>query len=323
MNLLSLYILENTMKKLTAIFVMLFMVVACTPKTEVVFENVKDGVVFVLNKHNEQSGLGTGFFIEENLIVTNYHVVKDSKNVTINVSDSNYEWKATVISFSEDHDIALLKVDEWDNFTAKEKWRVLGLTDSTQAKVGETVYALGHPWGLSWTFSQGILSQKDRIAGQNRSVLFLQVDARIYQGNSGGPLLDAYGRVLGINSQMLEGKGGSYGFVIPSQYVQKVVHDLKAYKESKVMKLGIMLGLTKDKESVIITEIMSDSAAEKCNLQKDDAILEVKTLASNMYQKVKTTMDLVKNVLVLNMDQRLIAMIIKRKSEVQEITCEI
>jgi len=311
------------MKKITAIFIMLFMVVACTPRTEVVYDNVKDGVVFIQNKHNEQSGLGTGFFIEENLIITNYHVVKDSKNISIFIQDSNYEWKATVVSHSEQHDIALVKIDDWDKFVSKEKWKVLEFTDSTQAQVGETVYALGHPWGLGWTFSQGILSKKDRPAPGTTSVLFLQVDARVYQGNSGGPLLDAYGRVLGINSQMLEGKGGSYGFVIPSQYVQKVVYDLKKYNESKVMKLGIMLGLTNDKEYVTITEIMSDSAAEKCNLQKDDIVLEMKTLASGVYQKVRNTMDMVKQVLTLNMDQGLVSLIIKRSETRQEVDCEI
>ena len=302
---------------------MLFMVVACTPRTEVVYDNVKDGVVFIQNKHNEQSGLGTGFFIEENLIITNYHVVAESKNINIFIQDSNYEWKATVVSHSEQHDIALVKIDDWDKFVSKEKWKVLEFTDSTQAQVGETVYALGHPWGLGWTFSQGILSKKDRPAPGTTSVLFLQVDARVYQGNSGGPLLDAYGRVLGINSQMLEGKGGSYGFVIPSQYVQKVVYDLKKYNESKVMKLGIMLGLTNDKEYVTITEIMSDSAAEKCNLQKDDVVLEIKTLASGVYQKVRNTMDMVKQVLTLNMDQGLVSLIIKRSETRQEVDCEI
>jgi S1-C subfamily serine protease len=311
------------MKKITAIFIMLFMVVACTPRTEVVYDNVKDGVVFVQNKQNENSGLGTGFFIEENLIITNYHVVADSKNLSIFIQDSNYEWKATVVSHSEQHDIALVKIDDWDKFVSKEKWKVLEFTDSTQAQVGETVYALGHPWGLGWTFSQGILSKKDRQASTSTAVLFLQVDARIYQGNSGGPLLDAYGRVLGINSQMLEGKGGSYGFVIPSQYVQKVVYDLKKYNESKIMKLGIMLGLTKDKEYVTITEIMSDSAAEKCNLQKDDVVLEMKTLASGTYQKVRNTMDMVKQVLTLNMDQGLVSLIIKRSETRQEVDCEI
>jgi len=311
------------MKKITAIFIMLFMVVACTPRTEVVYDNVKDGVVFIQNKHNEQSGLGTGFFIEENLIITNYHVVAESKNINIFIQDSNYEWKATVVSHSEQHDIALVKIDDWDKFVSKEKWKVLEFTDSTQAQVGETVYALGHPWGLGWTFSQGILSKKDRPAPGTTSVLFLQVDARVYQGNSGGPLLDAYGRVLGINSQMLEGKGGSYGFVIPSQYVQKVVYDLKKYNESKVMKLGIMLGLTNDKEYVTITEIMSDSAAEKCNLQKDDVVLEIKTLASGVYQKVRNTMDMVKQVLTLNMDQGLVSLIIKRSETRQEVDCEI
>lgn len=148
------------MKKLTAIFVMLFMIVACTPKSEVVYQNTKDGVVFILNKQNDQSGLGTGFFIEENLIVTNYHVVKDSKNVTITVNNSNYQWSSTVVSFSEQHDIALVKIDDWDNFNSKEKWKSLTITDSSQVKVGETVYAIGHPWGLNWTFSKGILSIK-------------------------------------------------------------------------------------------------------------------------------------------------------------------
>lgn len=153
--------------------------------------------------------------------------------------------------------------------------------------------------------------------------MFLQVDAKIYQGNSGGPLLDAYGNVLGVNSQMLRGEGGSYGFVIPSQYLHKVVYDLKKYNESNVMKLGVLLGLTDDKEYVTIQEIISNSAAEKCNLQKDDAILEVKTLVNNAFEKIKTSLDLVRNILVLNMDQGLISMLINRRGEVQEIKCEI
>lgn len=312
------------MGKITAILIMLFTIVSCAPKTEIVYQNIEDGVVFVVNKKDDKSGgIGTGFFIEENLIVTNYHVVKDSTDLKIQTKDSNHEWKATVISYSEDHDIALVKIDDWNKFITREKWKFLQFTPSEHSMVGETVYTLGHPWGLVWTFSKGILSHKDRMTPSGSAVLFLQVDAKVYQGNSGGPLFDEYGRVLGVNSQMLEGKGGSYGFVIPSQYVQKVIYDLKKYKKSQVMKLGILMELSEDKENVKIKEIKDGSSAEKCNFQKDDLLLNLKTEISKSYVKVNNMLDLIKNLLVLNMDQNKINIIIERNKIVQEVECKI
>lgn len=300
------------------------MIVGCTHKSEDIYSDVKDGVVLIHRAQNEQnSDLGTGFFIDENLIVTNYHVVMGNSIINILIQDSNYVWNATVLSYSIDHDIALLSIDDWDNFSSKEKWKVLEFTNSKTAKVGEKVYALGHPWGLSWTFSSGILSKKDRLLPISTSVLFLQTDSKIYHGNSGGPLFDENGKVLGINSLMRTGNGGSYGFVIPSEYVKKVVYDLKKYDNSMIMRLGILLDLTENKEYVTIKDIVNDSAAENCNLQKGDIILEIKTAVSVVYQKVKNTLDVAKKLLVLNMDQNIINIMIKRNNVVDEFTCEI
>ena len=312
------------MQKLSAILIMLFIVVGCAHKPENMYADVKDGVVLIQSTQNEQNGeLGAGFFIEENLIITNYHVVIGNKIINISIQDSNYVWKTTVLSYSEEHDIALLSIDDWDNFSSKEKWKVLEFVSSKTAKVGEEVYAFGHPWGLSWTFSSGILSKKDRLLPSSTSVLFLQTDSKVYQGNSGGPLFDKYGKVLGINSLMRSGNGGSYGFVIPSDYVKKVVYGLKKYDNSMIMRLGVSLGLTENREYVTIKDILYNSAAYECKLQKGDIILEVKTAVSVVYQKVKNTLDMVKELLVLNMDQNIINIMIKRNNVVDEFICEI
>jgi len=312
------------MQKLSAILIMLFMIVGCTHKTEDIYLNVKDGVILIQNIQNEQNGgMGTGFFIEENLIVTNYHVVENSNTLNIYIQNSNHIWEASLVSYSKDHDIALIKIKDWDNFISKEKWKTLEFADSSKVRVGETVYSLGHPWGLNWTFSQGIVSTTERVVPSSTANLFFQVDARIYQGNSGGPLLDSYGKVLGVNSKMIEGNGGSYGLSIPAHNVQKVIYDLKKYNESKVMKLGIMLGLSENKENIIIEEIIDDSSAEKCNLQKNDIILSIKTMVSGSYKKIQNKIDIVKQILILNMDQNNINIMIKRNNVVDEFTCEI
>jgi len=310
------------MKKITAI-IMLFMIVACTPSSEIVYKNVENGVVFIANEKDDNGNIGTGFFIDKNLIMTNYHVVADGNKIIIRMKDSNFLWEAKVLSYSEDHDIALLEIKEWDKFTSKESWKPLQFFDSRLLNVGEPVHALGHPWGLAWTFSSGVLSAKDRTAPNSSSVLFLQVDARIYQGNSGGPLFNKNGKVVGVNAQMLEGKGGSYGFVIPSQYVQKVLYDLKKYKESKTLRLGILLDYTENRENILIKEVAKDSAAEKCDIRENDVIIGLQTQQSLNYIKIKNMVDFIKNIITLNMDQNLINMMIRRSDEITEIQCKL
>ena len=305
------------MKKFAAIFVMLLVIVACT-SDQGVYREAKDAVVLV---ENPGVGIGTGFFIEKNVIVTNYHVIKDNTSLNVITNHSNEQWKAEVIASSEKHDIAIIKIVEWDKFAENNDWNVLHLINTNTAEVGDTIYTLGHPWGMGWSFSKGVLSAKERSTQSLPFVLFLQVDAKVYKGNSGGPLLDAYGNVLGVNSIMISKDNGSYGLAIEADFVKKVVYDLKKYKKSEPFKLGVLL--KGENSEVIIQSVSKNSVAEKCGLEKDDVINFIKTDAVDNFVMISNIKELIKQILTLNMDQNRINLMITRNEEVKKISCEL
>ena len=166
---------------------------------------------------------GSGFIIDANgTIVTNNHVVKDAKSVSVTLSDGT-ELPATIVGRDPRTDIAVLRI----NAGHKLPWLQLG--DSAAARPGEWVVAMGNPYGLGGTVTAGIVSALGRDIGSGPYDNFLQIDAAINHGNSGGPLFTQDGRVIGVNTAILSPSGGSIGigFAIPSNMVRTVVADLE------------------------------------------------------------------------------------------------
>ena len=239
----------------------------------------------------KREGAGSGVLISsDGYIVTNNHVVADADQITITLND-NREYSARVIGTDPDTDLALVKIDDTGLPT-------LPIGDSDALKVGEWVLAVGNPFNLTSTVTAGIVSAKARHLGASRNGIesFIQTDAAINQGNSGGALVNAQGELVGINAMLYSQTGSysGYGFAIPTTIMKKVVADIKEYGTVQRALLGISgmdLNLYIDGEKakedgrknldfgtnkgVYVAEVTDDGAAKAAGLRKDDVITSV------------------------------------------------
>ncbi len=226
-------------------------------------------------------GLGSGFFISaDGYIITNHHVVKDAISITIETIDKK-KYKAKKIGEDSKTDLALLKIEGGDH-------PYLEMGDADKAEVGEWVLAIGNPLYQDLTVTSGIISAKGRyMEGLRQSGLqyqdFIQTDAAINQGNSGGPLINMQGQVIGINSVIVSNSGGSIGlgFAITSNLARRVVADLK--KGGRVIRgwLGVEIEEMDEERAkkfdigqpgILIRSVEKGSPAEKAGLKKLDLI---------------------------------------------------
>ncbi|TNE58238.1 MAG: DegQ family serine endoprotease [Alphaproteobacteria bacterium] len=223
---------------------------------------------------------GSGFVIDPSgLVVTNFHVIDGASDITVNLSDGR-KLKAQVVGTDAKTDIALLKV------SPKGSLPYVELGTSEKARVGDWVIAIGNPFGLGGTVTAGIISARHREIGRGSPYSdFIQTDASINQGNSGGPLFDLSGRVIGVNTAIYSPTGGSVGigFAIPSEVVQEIVAELKDKGEVERGWLGVRvqdvtpeiassLGLDSDK-GALVAAVVEGSPADKAGLKVGDIIL--------------------------------------------------
>lgn len=240
-----------------------------------------NAVVLIVNGNepgqpNSATGLGTGFVLDKNLIVTNHHVISNGSTTMVRGKTSQKLYKAKVIASDEFSDIALVALEDWDDFVDTNLPADLDFTSSRGLKIGSKVWSIGHPWGLEWSVSQGVVSSPSRRMDSNLNYM-IQTDTRIFQGNSGGPLLDESGNVVGVNVKMLANTGGSFGFAIPSDLAQKVIEDLLLHGKTSWAVLGIKMGYTDDGKNVMVKEIIPGSAAGRAGLQPGDILLTIET----------------------------------------------
>lgn len=234
----------------------------------------------------KREGAGSGVIISsDGYIVTNNHVVEGADELTVTLND-NREFSARIVGTDKTTDLALIKVDAKDLPT-------LPIGDSNKLKVGEWVLAVGNPFNLNSTVTAGIVSAKARSIGANGVESFIQTDAAINAGNSGGALVNTQGELVGINAMLVSQTGSyaGYGFAIPTTIMNKVVADLKQYgtvqraiigikgynvndyydmqkEEGKDIDLGTM-------EGIYIDAIEDGSAGAEGGLQKGDVITAV------------------------------------------------
>ena len=185
----------------------------------------------------KKEATGSGVIISpDGYIVTNNHVVEGADELTVTLND-NREVSARIIGTDKTTDLALIKVDG-------KNLPCLNIGDSEKLKVGEWVIAVGNPFGLNNTVTAGIISAKARSLGANGLESFIQTDAAINQGNSGGALVNTQGELVGINAMLYSPTGSysGYGFAIPTTIMNKVVDDLKKYGSVQRALLGIQGG---------------------------------------------------------------------------------
>jgi len=226
-------------------------------------------------------GLGSGFIVSsDGLILTNAHVVREAKDVTVKLSDRR-EFTAKVLGSDATTDIAVLRI----NATGLP---VVRLGDPRQLEVGDPVLAIGAPYGLEQSATQGIVSAKGRsLPGDNTVVPFIQTDAAVNPGNSGGPLFDGGGAVVGINAQIYSQSGGFQGlsFAIPINVALKVKDQIVATGKATHARLGVTVqdlnqslaesfGLKKP-DGALIANVAPNSAAAAAGLKSGDVITEV------------------------------------------------
>mgnify|MGYP000382991051 FL=1 len=227
----------------------------------------------------QTSALGSGFIIDEKgIVITNNHVIQGAEDVYVRVNGEK-NIKAKVIGADPGMDLAVLQIESDQKFTPVK------FGDSDTARIGDWVIAIGNPFGLGGTVTAGIISARNRSIGLSRYEDYIQTDASINQGNSGGPLFNMDGDVVGINTAIL-GQSGSIGigFAIPSNSAQKVINQLIEFGETKRGWLGVRIQtVTKDIADVekldeprgaLVASVAENSPSDKGGIKAGDIILE-------------------------------------------------
>jgi Do/DeqQ family serine protease len=237
-----------------------------------------------------RQGSGSGVIISsDGYIVTNNHVIEDADNIDVVLNDKR-AFKARLIGTDPSTDVALIKVDAKD-------LPIIKFGNSDDLKLGQWVLAVGNPFNLTSTVTAGIVSAKSRNIGINPDRMsieaFIQTDAAVNPGNSGGALVNTRGELVGINTAIASQTGSysGYSFAIPANIVQKVVSDLKEYGEVQRALLGVNIGdvdaeiakkYNLDKiEGVFIAKVQPDGAAASAGLKDNDVILSVDNVDVN------------------------------------------
>ena len=235
----------------------------------------------------KRAAAGSGVIISaDGYIVTNNHVVDGADELTVSLNEGSKEYSARVIGADKTTDLALIKIDG-KNLPA------IQIANSDDVKVGEWVLAVGNPLGLNNTVTAGIISAKARTLGANGVESFIQTDAAINQGNSGGALVNTRGELVGINAMLASPTGSNigYGFAIPTAIMNKVVDDLKKYGNVQRAMIGIQgsdvksyVDAKKDEgkeidlgtmEGIYVAKVVEDGAAEAAGLKEGDVITTI------------------------------------------------
>ena len=234
---------------------------------------------FSTPQKRKASALGSGFIIDaKGIVVTNNHVIQDAEDIVVTVNGEK-EYEAKIIGQDPLSDLAVLEIQ------SKDKFVPVKFGDSDKARIGDWVLAIGNPYGFGGTVTAGIISARNRSIGLSRYEDYIQTDASINQGNSGGPLFDMNGDVIGINTAIL-GRSGSIGigFSIPSNSAKKVINQLIEFGETKRGWLGVRIqNVTKEIADVekldkprgaLVASVAENSPSDKAGIKAGDIILE-------------------------------------------------
>ena len=230
-------------------------------------------------QQRKTSALGSGFIIDEKgIVVTNNHVIQGAEDIFVRV-DGDKDFKAKVIGADSGMDLAVLQIE------SDEKFKPVKFGDSNNSRIGDWVIAIGNPFGLGGTVTAGIISARNRSIGLSRYEDFIQTDASINQGNSGGPLFNMDGEVVGINTAIL-GQSGSIGigFAIPSNSAKKVINQLIEFGETKRGWLGVRIQTVSEEiaevekldrpRGALVASVAENSPSDKAGIKAGDIILE-------------------------------------------------
>ena len=242
---------------------------------EDVIDTTQKGVVVVMSTdiinmatdEPQPSSLGTGFIIGENVILTNNHVVNQAKEVKVDfLTNAGDPYEATVKFSDPSLDVAVVELKEWDRFKSENDITILSMQE--QYRLAQNVFTIGHAWGLYYSVSKGIISFEHRKMPDDLSPrYFIQTDAKVFEGNSGGPMINDQGEVLGMNTMIVSNTGGSYGFTVPSILINKALKDFATYGEIRWALIGVELKLN------YVKGLIPDGPASLAGLTVGDKII--------------------------------------------------
>ena len=228
--------------------------------------------LFTLNLYQIPQGTGSGFVWDTNGdIITNFHVIQNADSAQVTLADQS-NWKARVVGVAPDKDLAVLRIDAPAN-----RLRPIPIGTSKDLQVGQSVYAIGNPFGLDQTLTTGVISALNReIESVTRRPIqgVIQSDAAINPGNSGGPLLDSAGRLIGVNTAIYSPSGASagIGFAIPVDTVNRIVPEL--IRSGKIIRPGLGIQIADDQiaqrlgvAGILVVDVARGSAAAKAGIQ--------------------------------------------------------
>ena len=282
-------------------------------------KEVKNSVVAIKNIKNQNinnSISGSGFIIDkEGIVVTNYHVIKDAHKIEVILNSISY--KAKLIGYDDKFDIALLKIN------SNKEFEFVKFADSSKIEIGDFIVAVGNPYGLGGTVTSGIISALNRDINMTPYDNFIQIDAAINKGNSGGPTFNMNGEVIGVNTAIISPSGGNVGlaFSVPSNDVKKIINDLKTFGYVKKSWIGVNLQPLDDemlnalninlKGSVIVTQIEPESPALKYKLKIGDIIYGINN------KNIEGIKDLIRTIYNTNINDFITLKVIRNKKEIK------
>ncbi|MCT4628680.1 trypsin-like peptidase domain-containing protein [Winogradskyella sp.] len=273
-----------------------------------------------------QVGTGSGVIISPTgYIVTNNHVIQNANEISITLNN-NKSYMAELIGTDETTDIALIKID------TDEDLPFLAFGDSDNAKIGEWVLAVGNPFNLNSTVTAGIISAKSRDLSGRNTQSFIQTDAAVNPGNSGGALVNTNGDLIGINTAISSRDGSyiGYSFAVPSNITRKIVNDIMEYGNVQNGILGVVGGALNSKaaeqlgtditEGFYVSDVTEDTGAEKAGIQSGDIIKKIDNVEINKssdltgYLKTKSPNDVVNVTLLRDGDEEILPVTLLKNS---------
>ena len=271
--------------------------------SEQALEELKQNIEKQLTNSEKLSSIGSGFIIsKDGLIVTNHHVIDNASKVNINLSDGS-KYQAKILGFDKKTDLALLKIN------IKKDLPFVKFGDSSKSRIGDSVIVIGNPYGLGGSVSSGIISYLGRDINKQQYDDFIQTDAAINKGNSGGPMFNINGEVIGVSTVIFSPSGGSVGigFATPSNIVEKIIKQLQEKGNITRGWIGVAIQEVdenianslemKNPQGAIVVNVVDNSPAENSGIMAGDIILKFNN------QEIKQAKTLPKLVAQYSIDQ--------------------